>query len=283
MRRNGGQEGHGITFLAYGPPGCGKTEFCGTLAAEAGATLYSIGGREIGPEPRLPAPRRVSLENAIEALTDEPEAIILFDEVEDFVFGEGRHWLNGLVENTPVPLLFTANSIDALRQIPYFLDRLTYSLEFHQLPRDRRATVFGDLLGASGSSEMASLAEDLAGDRQVRPRQVQNANLVAVLSGGGAEAARRAVREKGQLLRGRGSAEPQTADKYDVSLVHADPDLAALTDQIVGHGPLPLGDLARWPLGEREVRIREAARQADGSRRSIEACLRPIEQMGRGN
>ena len=38
-RRNGGGDSSGITFLAYGPPGCGKTEFCRTVAAEAGATL----------------------------------------------------------------------------------------------------------------------------------------------------------------------------------------------------------------------------------------------------
>ena len=93
------------------------------------------------------------------------------------------------------------------------------------------------------------LAEDLAGDRQVRPRQVRNANLVAVLSGGGAEAARRTVREKGQLLRGRRSAEPTTAEKYDVSLVHADPDLAALTDRIVGIGRCRVGILLDGPSG----------------------------------
>ena len=144
-RRDRRPEGRGIAFLAYGPPGCGKTEFCRTVAAETGATLYSVGQREHGPESRLPVPRRVSLEYGIEALADEPRAVILFDEIEDFVFGEGKHWLNGLVENSPVPLLFTANSIRELRCMPYFLDRLTYSLEFRNLPRERRATTFRDL------------------------------------------------------------------------------------------------------------------------------------------
>ena len=242
-------EGRGISFLAYGPPGCGKTEFCRTVAAETGATLYSVGQREQGPESRLPVPRRVSLEYAIEALADEPEAVILFDEIEDFVFGEGKHWLNGLVEHTPVPLLFTANSIRALRLMPYFLDRLTYSLEFRNLPRGRRTTAFQGLLRANGSAGMASLAEELAADFRITPRQVRNADLVAVLSGGGPDAARRAVREKARLLRGKGTAEAQAAEKYDFSLVHADPDLTALADRIVKIGRSRMGILLDGPSG----------------------------------
>ncbi len=248
-RRDGFPEGRGITFLAYGPPGCGKTEFCRTVAAEAGATLYSVGGREQGPEARLPVPRRVSLEYAIEALTDEPEAVILFDEIEDFVFGEAKHWLNGLVENSPVPLLFTANSIRALRWMPHFLDRLIYSLEFRNLPPGRRANTFRGLLSANGSADMASLAEELAGDPRITPRQVRNAGLVATLSGGGAAAARRAVQEKAQLLRGKGAAEAKAVDNYDLALVHAAPDLSALTDRIVAVGPCRLGILLDGPSG----------------------------------
>lgn len=249
-RRDGRDEGRGISFLAYGPPGCGKTEFCRTLAAEAGAVLYSVGGRERGAESRLPVPRRVSLEYAIEALADEPEAVILFDEIEDFVFGETKQWLNELVESAPVPMLFTANATDALRQIlPHFLDRLTYSLEFRELPRAHRTHLFGDLLGAGGSAEMISLSEDLASDRRVTPRHVRNAGLVAALSGGGAGAARRAIREKGQLLRGKGAAEPKAAEKYDLSLVHADPDLGALTERIVQIGRCRLGILLDGPSG----------------------------------
>lgn len=248
-RRDRRPEGRGISFLAYGPPGCGKTEFCRTVAAETGATLYSIGQKEHGPESRLSVPRRVSLEYAIEALADEPEAVILFDEVENFVFGEEKHWLNGLLENTPVPLLFTANSIRALRWMPHFLDRLTYSLEFRNLPRGRRATAFRGLLRANGSAGMASLAEELAADPRVTPRQVWNAGVVAGLSGGGPDAARRAVREKAELLRGKGTAEAKAAEKYDFSLVHADPDLTVLTDRIVEIGRCRLGILLDGPSG----------------------------------
>ena len=248
-RRDRRPEGRGVSFLAYGPPGCGKTEFCRSVTAETGATLYSVGQREHGPESRRPVPRRVSLAYAIEALADEPEAVILFDEIEDFVFEEGKHWLNDLVESSPVPLLFTANSIRALRQMPHFLDRLTYSLEFRNLPRGRRADTFRGLLRANGSAGMASLAEELATDPRVTPRQVRNAGLVAVLSGGGPDAARRAVREKAHLLRGKGMAEAKAAEKYDFSLVHADPDLAALTDRIVKIGRRRVGVILDGPSG----------------------------------
>ena len=253
-RRDGGSDSSGVTFLAYGPPGCGKTEFCRTVAVEAGATLYSVGGREQGPGARLPVPRAESLEYAIEALTDEPAAVILFDELEDYCSeledycSGAKHWLNLLVETTPVPLLFTANAIDALRWFePFFLDRLTYSLEFEHLPRERRVTVFRGLLG--GADGMEPLADELATDRRVKPRQVRNASRVAVLSGGGAAAARRAVGQKAQLLHGKRTVEPRAAEKYDLSLVRADPDLGTLTDEIVAVGPCRLGILLDGPSG----------------------------------
>ena len=247
-RREDRAEGRGVAFLAYGPPGCGKTEFCRTVAAETGARLYSVGEREHGPESRLPVGRRVSLEYAVEALVDEPEAIVLFDEIEDFVFGENKQWLNGLVEKTSVPLLFTANAIRSLRSMPYFLERLTYSLEFHHIPRSEREAIFGGLLD-DGKAGMAPLARELALDRRVTPRQVRNARLVASLSGGGVAAARRAVGEKAQLLRGKRSAEPKAVEKYDFSLVHASPDLAALTDRIVKVGRRRMGILLDGPPG----------------------------------
>ena len=252
-RRDGRAESRGITFLAYGPPGCGKTEFCRTAAAEAGATLYSVGNQELGPESRRPVSRRTSLEYAIEALTDEPNAVILFDELEDFVFSSDsppKHWMNNLAEESPVPILFTANSIRALREhLPYLLDRMTYSLEFRDLPRGNRAAMFRTLLRANESADMASLAEELAADPRVTPRQVRDAGLVAVLSGRGPDAAKRAQREKAQLLRGKGMAEAKAAEKYDFSLVHADPDLAALTDRIVRIGRRRMGILLDGPSG----------------------------------
>ncbi|MCY4430023.1 MAG: AAA family ATPase [Rhodospirillales bacterium] len=252
-RREGRAEVRGINFLAYGPPGCGKTAFAHTVAAEAGATLYSVGNQELGPEARLPVSRRASLEYAIEALTDEPNAAILFDELEDFVFAldsPPKHWMNRLAEESPVPILFTANSIRELRKyLPYLLDRMTYSLEFRDLPRGSRVSMFRGLLRANGSVEMASVAEELAADRRVAPRQVRYAGLVADLSRGGPDAVRRAVREKAQLLRGTGTAEPRLAEKYDFSLVHADPDLAAMTDRIVKSGRGRMGILLDGPSG----------------------------------
>ena len=252
-RGAGRLEGQGMSFIAYGPPGCGKTEFCRTVAAEAGATLYSIGDQELGPESRRPVPRQVNLEYAIEALSDAPDAVILFDELEDFVFSWPRppkHWMNNLVEKSQVPILFTANSIRELREdLPFLLDRMTCALEFRDLPRSRRATMFREILRAERSEEMGAFADQLAADRRVTPRQVRNARRVADGSGGGPEAARRAVREKAQLLRGKGTAEPRPAEKYDLSLVHAEPDLTVLTDRIVKTGRCRMGILLDGPPG----------------------------------
>ena len=279
-RRDGRAEGRGISFLAYGPPGCGKTEFCRTVAAEVGATLYSVGGKEQGPDARLAVPRSVSLEFAIEALTEEPEAIILFDELEDYG-SASKQWLNGLVEKTPVPLLFTANSIGALRWMPYFLERLTYSLEFRHIPRSEREAIFDGLLGGNGSAEMAPLARELATNRRVTPRQVRNARLVASLSGGGVAAARRAVGEKAQLLRGKRTAEPKAVGAVRLLSGPRRPGPRGAHPADREGRPPPNGDPARRPVRERQIGVRQAARPADGPRSAAEARFRPGEQVGR--
>ena len=79
-----GKNRRGVNILLYGPPGTGKTQFARTLCGEVGAQLYAIGENEIGPQARLSADRSKTLDYALEALSDEPDAVILFDEMEDF-------------------------------------------------------------------------------------------------------------------------------------------------------------------------------------------------------
>lgn len=94
-------------ILLYGPPGTGKTEFARTLCGEIGAQLYAIGH---GPDARPSADRTKTLDYALEALSDEPNAVILFDEMEDFHQRE-KLYLNRIVEENPVPIIWACNAI----------------------------------------------------------------------------------------------------------------------------------------------------------------------------
>ena len=124
----------GINILLYGPPGTGKTEFARTLCGEVGARLYAIGENEIGPQARPSTDRTETLDYALEALADEPNAAILFDEMEDFHQPQ-KHWLNRIVEANPVPIIWTCNSIDFYRMFQsFFIDRILYAIEFRYIP-----------------------------------------------------------------------------------------------------------------------------------------------------
>ncbi len=239
-----------VSALFHGPPGGGKTAFCHALAAEAGATLYAVGQRDPGVNPRPSAPRSEALAHAMEALADEPGAVLLFDEIEDLVFDRPKFWLNSLLEECRVPLLMTANATEALRRhLPHFLDRVTCSLEFRHIPRRRRASMFRDLLGGDEESRREALVTRLAEDRRVTPRAVRNAAQVASLTGLGIVAARRAVEAHQSLRYGRSGARSKPGADYDVALICARPDLRALRDRILEAGSGRLGLLLDGPSG----------------------------------
>ena len=131
----------GINILLYGSPGTGKTEFARTLCGEVGARMYAIGNNEVGSEQRLTVSRTKTLDYALESLADEPGSVIFFDEMEDFDSVE-KHWLNRIVEENPVPIIWACNAIDDYRKAqPFFIDRMMHAIEFRRLSVGARKRV----------------------------------------------------------------------------------------------------------------------------------------------
>ena len=140
------REKKGINILLYGPPGTGKTEFARTLCADVGARLYAVGNKEVGPESRLAVSRTESLDFALEALANERGAVVFFDEMEDFDRVE-KHWLNRVLEENPVPIIWACNSIDNYRMSqPFFIDRMMHAIEFRHMSVVARKRVFTGIL-----------------------------------------------------------------------------------------------------------------------------------------
>ena len=234
----------GINILLYGPPGTGKTEFARTLCGEVGARLYAIGENEIGPQARPSAGRTETLDYALEALADEPNAAILFDEMEDFRQPQ-KHWLNRIVEANPVPIIWTCNSIGFYRMFKsFFIDRILYAIEFRYIPVISRKTVYADILDQAGmsDSETRQLAEELAHKNTVTPRQITLATKQAVLvrdhSTGAtkrklSETIKRNIDQKEKLRYGVRSPDMLPIAQYDPALIHADKDLPTLVERIV--------------------------------------------------
>ena len=231
-------EKKGINILLYGPPGTGKTEFARTLCADVGARLYDVGNKEVGPESRLAVSRTEALDYALEALANERGAVVFFDEMEDFDRVE-KHWLNRILEENPVPIIWACNSIDNYRMSQsFFIDRMMHAIEFRHMSVDARKRVFTGILTKEHipDAEARKLAVGLAHDRKVTPRQLAMATRQAAMVRGNAETIRRNIAQKVKLRYGARTPESRPIAKYEPAIVHADANLQDLTERIVAMG-----------------------------------------------
>ena len=228
----------GINILLYGPPGTGKTEFARTLCGEVGARLYAVGANEVGPKSRRTVSRTEALDYALEALSHEPDAVIFFDEMEDFESVE-KHWRNRVLEENPVPIIWACNSIDYYRVFqPFFIDRMIHAIEFRHMSVVARKRVFIGILSKEGVPEPKAvrLADELARDRKVTPRQLALATRQSAMVNGNVETIRRNIAQKAKLHHGVRLPDTKPIQNYDPALVHADTDMEALTERIASMG-----------------------------------------------
>lgn len=233
-----GQNSKGVNILLYGPPGTGKTEFARTLCGEIGAQLYAIGQKEIGPDARPSADRTKTLDYALEALSDEPNAVILFDEMEDFRQRD-KLYLNRIVEENPVPIIWACNSISYYRLFePFFIDRMLHAIEFRHMPTTAREHVYSSILHKASipTDETHQLAQELAHNNKITPRQVALAAKQATLVSGNAQTIKRNIAQKEKLRHGTRPPDIRPIEQYDPTLIQADINLEELTEQIITLG-----------------------------------------------
>ncbi len=233
-----GKNRKGVNILLYGPPGTGKTQFARTLCGKVGAQLYAIGENEIGPDARPSADRSKILDYALEALSDEPNAAILFDEMEDFHQRE-KLYLNRIVEENPVPIIWACNSIDYYRAFePFFIDRMLHAIEFRHLPTGARENVYSSILREASipDAETQQLVQELAHNNKITPRQVALAAKQATLVSGNTQTIKRNIAQKEKLRHGTRPPDMRPIEQYDPALVHADINLEALSEQMVTLG-----------------------------------------------
>ena len=230
-----GKNKKGVNILLYGPPGTGKTQFARTLCGEVGAQLYAIGENEIGPDARLSADRTKTLDYALETLTDEPNAAILFDEMEDFHQRE-KLYLNRIVEENPVPSSGRGNSISYYRTFePFFIDRMLHAIEFRHMPTTARENVYSSILHEASipDAETQQLAQELAHNKKITPRQVAMAVKQATLVSGNTQTIKRNIAQKEKLRYGIRPPDMRPIEQYDPALIHANVNLQTLTERMV--------------------------------------------------
>ena len=196
--------------------------------------LYAMGNNEVGSRERLDVSRTKTLDYALESLADEPAAVIFFDEMEDFDSVE-KHWLNRVLEENPVPIIWACNSIDNYRMSqPFFIDRMMHAIEFRHMSVRARKRVFTGILSKEHIREADAhkLAGELAHGREVTPRQLAMATRQAAMVSGNAETIRRNIAQKAKLRYGVCAPDSKPIANYDPALVHADTNMEELTERI---------------------------------------------------
>jgi SpoVK/Ycf46/Vps4 family AAA+-type ATPase len=238
---------HGINVLFYGPPGTGKTEMTKALAQELGTTLFEISYADDDGDP-IKGKGRLRAYNLCQRFTaNMPNALLMFDEVEDvllpgygsllaMLFGggessksAGKAWINRTLERNPVPAIWITNNahID-----PAYLRRFDYSVRFPIPPQSARMTIARHHFAEFKPSEQ--WLERIAANEHTSPAQLERAARVARIVAQGDHAQAQTISERTLdrsatlLQQKRIPARNVLRTGYDLSFVNANIDLPRL-------------------------------------------------------
>ena len=244
----------GVNVLVYGPPGTGKTEFCRTLASRLEAPLYVVGESDAAGDEPSRHERMQELRLAQGLLARDRRSILLFDEMEDLLSGQGevlaallgsrrvparsaegsKVFMNRLLEQTPVPILWTSNA--ARSTSPVLLRRMMFALELRQPPPKVRERIWARQLSQHGIKAGPEDARALAREFDVTPGVASGVTVAAGVGGGSVADVRRGVRGLARVLSGDAPPSQRTPDNYDPALIRADTGPVQLADRLVASG-----------------------------------------------
>jgi hypothetical protein len=245
---------NGVNVLVHGPPGTGKTEFCKTLAARLEAPLYVVGESDDDRGEPWNRSRLLELRLAQRLLAGNHRSILLFDEMEDLLSTKGevvavspgshrfpelsaigsRVTMNRLLEQTPVPILWTSNA--ARRTSPVLLRRMMFALEMRHPPAKVRGRIWARQLAHHGIESAQEDARSLAREYDLAPGVAYGVTAAAKLGGGTIPEVRRGLRGLARLLSGNKPPISGTPDKYDIALIRADMNPVHLADRLASSG-----------------------------------------------
>ncbi len=239
----------GVNILLYGPPGTGKTEFCKVLAERLGVTLYAAGeADDEGFEPSR-RERQQELIVAQRLLANDRNSLLLFDEMEDLlggfpdfaaIFGakigpghrqgDSKVFMHRLLEETPVPILWTMNNADSVS--PAILRRMMFALELRQPNTEIRTRVWARQLEKNGITATPDEVRELAREFDTTPALAAGATVAARIGDGNLDTVRFGVHSLSRLL-GCNKPPQRAPAEFELGLIQADADPELLADRIM--------------------------------------------------
>ncbi len=241
----------GNNILFYGPPGTGKTELVLAMAKERGWSLRVVGDMSNSDmQERGRSDRLVALRLAIKVLGNDPKSVLLFDEMEDLFVGDktntSKAYLNRLLENSPVPIIWTTNS---LRNVEYsLLRRMVYNVHLDIPPAKTRALIWQRYAREFGLRLSRPTTMKLAERYRIAPALIRNAVSVAyaVVGDSTGKRAEKEVHEVVESLSrviNLGVTESDddcgstSNTPYDLTCINSATDVVQLTEDIMGAKP----------------------------------------------
>lgn len=237
----------GVNILLYGVPGTGKTELTRTLAAALSAPLYEVSTVDDMAQP-LHGRERLGAAAAAQHLLKGKGCLLVFDEVET-IFNDGsdafgkpataeqsKAWVNDLLESTPVPTFWIANTIWNMDAA--FVRRFDLVLEMKVAPFRHRVSFLMEKCG--GVIDLAQ-ARRLARVETITPALISRAMNV-VRRGATSESAAMLETLLDSTLVAQGhqpikrATQMFPAQRYDPDLCNSSVDLRALAKGLATTG-----------------------------------------------
>ncbi len=170
----------GINILLYGIPGTGKTEFAKTLTNQINCPIYSIAEKNKERFEKVETDRFNQLALANEALKNDFNSILLFDEAED-VFSHSpfqeksdvsKVKLNRLLETNNRPTIWTTNDVIGIDEA--YLRRFSYVLSVKTPPNQIKASIWEKKFKEYHISYNKEIVEALSKEYDIPPAFIDN-------------------------------------------------------------------------------------------------------------
>ena len=264
------QGAKGVNILLYGPNGTGKTELSKVLADRLGVTLFGVGEKdESGDEPSR-GERLAELRLAGCLLGKDPNALLLFDEMDDllsggsmmgFLFGlmsdrmSGHHrgsrsklFMNRLLEENAAPTIWATNHAESID--PAFLRRMTYVVHLRKPPTRVRERILTRQLEKNDVRFDPEIVSGLARRFEMPPGVADGPIRAAAFL---PESDKHAMLERGfhniaALMRCERPSQAPPA-RFDPAFIRADHDLVDLAERLTDQGAKPFSMCLQGPPG----------------------------------